>query len=149
YTFTPIAQAGVVAIECQASDGTIPDDLHRRKIDAYVTKAAFEHILIFVNTSRTISRWRWVKHEKGKPDKAREHIYRQADPGDALLYKLSGIAFEMHELDDEGQVSIPIGAGRVARFFDVDRVTKKFYDQFQREHKAFLEFLKGVQDIQG
>ncbi|MEP7286222.1 MAG: DNA methyltransferase [Chloroflexota bacterium] len=150
YTFRPIAESGgMIVAECQASDGTIPDDAHRKKIDAHATKVAFEHIIIFTDKSRTISRWRWVKHEKGQPDKVREHIYRQGQAGDLLMEKLSEIAFKLEELDEEGKVSIAMVTSRVARAFDVEKVTKKFFVQFQKEHDAFLEFLKGIQDIQG
>ena len=28
--------------------------------------------------------------------------------------------------------------------FDRDKVTKKFYDQFKKEHADFLKFIKGI-----
>lgn len=31
--------------------------------------------------------------------------------------------------------------------FDVERVTKRFYDQFKTEHKAFLDFISGITDV--
>ena len=35
---------------------------------------------------------------------------------------------------------------RARSAFDVERVTKRFYDIFQKEHAAFLKFLKGIPD---
>src|SRR5260221_9342678 len=35
-------------------------------------------------------------------------------------------------------------AGRVARAFDVERVTKKFYDRFKLEHAVFLNLIGGI-----
>jgi len=37
-------------------------------------------------------------------------------------------------------------ASRVRAGFDVDRVTKRFYDRFKSEHDTFLKFLKGIPD---
>jgi hypothetical protein len=28
--------------------------------------------------------------------------------------------------------------------FDVERITRRFYDQFQKEHSAFLKFISGI-----
>ena len=36
--------------------------------------------------------------------------------------------------------------GRVRAAFDVERITKKFYDRFKVEHSAFLKFLEGIPD---
>ena len=36
--------------------------------------------------------------------------------------------------------------GQVQAAFDVEKVTKKFYDHFKREHTAFLKFLNGIPD---
>jgi len=149
-TFKPIAeQGGMVILECSASDGNIPDSGLRSKIDKHVTQFAFEHILIFIDANRATSLWRWMSREQSKSGKAREHTYRKEQPGDALLQKLVGIAFEFADLDADGKASIVDVTGRVARAFDVERLTKRFYDQFAKEHQHFLAFLKGVQDVQG
>ncbi len=150
FTFMPIAeQGGMLITECQTADGSIPTSGQRAKIDKHITKAFYEHILIFTDSGRHTSLWRWIKREQGKSDKAREHSYRRDQPGDSLLQKLAGIAFELRDLDEEGKVSIGEVTGRVARAFDVERVTKRFYDQFKTEHSQFLAFLKGVQDTAG
>ena len=36
--------------------------------------------------------------------------------------------------------------GRVRAAFDVERVTKRFYDRFKTEHAQFLNFLEGIPD---
>lgn len=36
--------------------------------------------------------------------------------------------------------------GRVGTAFYAERVPKKFYDRFKKEHDAFLKFLKGIPD---
>ena len=40
--------------------------------------------------------------------------------------------------------TLPDLTGRARAAFDVDKVTKKFYDRFKAEHAAFLKFVKGI-----
>jgi hypothetical protein len=150
YTFTPIAQqGGMVVVTCTASDGNIPPSGTRRKIDRYVTGIAYENLIIFLdrdkNGTAQTSLWWWVKREDGK-SKPRTHTYRRGMSGDALLQKLAGIAFAIEELDDDGQVSIATVTRRAQKAFDVETVTRKFYDQFRIEHTTFLTFLTGLPD---
>jgi len=38
-------------------------------------------------------------------------------------------------------------AERTRRAFDLEKVTRKFYDRFQKEHRAFLELIEGIDDL--
>ena len=38
-------------------------------------------------------------------------------------------------------------SGRVRAAFDVEKVTKKFYERFKKEHHVFLEFIEGIENI--
>jgi hypothetical protein len=146
YRLTPIAElGGMVVYLCEAqADGKLPAANLRKKIDKRVAELSFEHIVIFVDQVRTKAVWLWVKREAGKASKAREHTYAQGQPGDSLLQKLTGIAFSLDDLDDEGRASISDVTAKVSKAFDLERVTKRFYDEFKDEHAAFLKFVKGV-----
>jgi hypothetical protein len=146
YRLTPLAElGGMMVYVCEAASGDgLPAANLRKKIDKDVTKLSFEHILIFLDAARTKAVWSWVKREPGKAAKAREHTYAKGQPGDSLLQKLAGIAFDLGELDAEGQASIAVVSGKVAKAFDVERVTKRFYDRFKEEHAVFLKFVKGI-----
>ena len=148
YTLTAIAQKrGMVVFECPAtevSNGRIPDYATRRKIQKHVAKSAHEHFIIYTDADKTTQIWQWVKREQGKPDACREHRYnRNEHSGEALIQKLHAIAFSFQE---EEQLTLLDVTGRVGTAFYAERVTKKFYDHFKREHTAFLKFLKGVPD---
>ena len=144
YQFTPIAeQGGMVVLQCTASDGELPTSAVRRKIHKHIRQLAAENFIIFVDGAKTIALWLWVKSESGKLT-AREYTYRAGQTGDALLQRLAGIAFDINDLDEEGRVSIASVTDRVKDAFDVERVTKRFYDLFKDEHKAFLGFLQGI-----
>ena len=135
---------GMVAYHCPTPTGqTLPDYAQRRKIEFQVTKATHEHIIVFTDPTNNCQIWQWVKREPGKPIACREHTYWAPQPGDALLQKLEAIAFTLNE---EESISLMEVTHRVRAGFDVERVTKQFFDQFQKEHAAFLKFITGISE---
>src|SRR5579864_5225216 len=48
------------------------------------------------------------------------------------------------ELGEEEALYTSHVTGRVRQSFDMDRVTKRFYDRFKGEHTAFLQFIEGI-----
>jgi hypothetical protein len=142
YTLTPVAQRGMaVFLSVPPSDAQFPTYAVRRKIDTQVSKTAREHIIIFHDHAKSVQVWQWVKREAGKVSACREQLYYTGQSGDALVQKIEGIAFG---LEDEANVAETVS--RVGAAFDVEKVTKKFYELFKREHDAFLKFTKGIPD---
>ncbi len=133
---------GMVAYQLDTPLGQrLPDYARRRKIEHQVAKLTHEHLIVFTDVANQVQIWQWVKREPGKPAACREHTFHQSQPGDALLQKLEAIAFS---LEEEEQVSLVDVARRTRAGFDVERVTKRFYERFQAEHAAFLEFITGI-----
>ena len=145
YLLTAIAEKrGMAVFQCSATaDGSIPDYATRRKIQREVAKSVHEHIIIYIDAGKTTQIWQWVKREPGKPLACREHRYSREQSGESLIQKLETIAFSLAE--EEG-LTLPDVTGRVRAGFDVERVTKRFYDRFKTEHARFLKFLKGIPD---
>jgi hypothetical protein len=50
-------------------------------------------------------------------------------------------------LEEEEILTLTSVTGRL-KAFDVEKVTKKFYEQFKTEHSSFLNFIKGIPDKQ-
>ena len=146
YRLTPIAElGGMLVFTCEAQDTTeVPLVNLQKKIDQQVSKLAYEHITIFVDRPRSHATWLWVKRVPGEPLRPRGHSYSKGQPGDSLLQKLAGIAFQIEDLDEEGKISITKVAEAVKKSFDVERVTKRFYDEFKTEHDAFMKLLDGI-----
>ncbi len=120
----------------------------RRKIEQQVTKSAHEHLIIFTDSAQTTQIWQWVKREPGKPAACREHTYR-SQSGEALSQKLQAIAFtleEEEELEKQGKLGVLIVHDKARKGFNVEHVTKRFYDQFKKEHASFLKFVEGIDD---
>ncbi len=74
---------------------------------------------------------------------SRDHRYDAFSSGDPLIQRLDQIAVE-----HGARKSYLLAGGGRARpkaAFDVDKVTKKFYDRFKAEHAAFLKLIKGIE----
>ena len=135
---------GMVAYQYLARSGDeFPDRATRQKIERAVAKQAREHIIIFCPHDRSAQYWLWVKREPGRADRARTHIHHAGQSGEPLIQKLEAILFT---LDEEEDLSLVDVTGRVRAAFDVEKITKRFYDRFKKAHQAFLGFIEGIQE---
>lgn len=140
YTLQGIAEKHGVVAFLLAIPGGLPPHALRRKIERQVAPRHREHLIIY-SDGRTTQIWQWVRQEQDKPLASREHHYPVIQSGDALIQKLDALAIS---LEDEESLTLFDVRDRVRRAFDVEKVTKKFYDQFKKEHSAFSKFLKGI-----
>ena len=144
YTLKPVAEkAGFAVFEgATDQDGAVPPYPVRRKIESQVAKRAFEHLIIFVDAARTQQVWQWVKREAGKPAACREHHFRTGQTGQPLLQRLDGFIITLQ--DEARGIGITDVTRLVGKAFDVERVTKRFYDRFKTELTAFGNFIDGI-----
>ena len=131
---------GMVAYRYAGSDDAFPDHPTRQKIEKAVARAVREHLIVYAAPGGA-QYWQWVKREPGRPDRARTHIRRPDQTGEALIQKLEQLVFTLDEEEDLTLVDV---SGRVRAAFDVEKVTRRFYDRFRQEHRAFLGFIEGV-----
>ena len=144
YMLRPLVEKrGVKVFVCDPdAEGRIPADGVLRKIEREVTRYAYEHFIIYVDAAREHQVWLWVKREQSKRLASRMHRYHRGQSGELLAQKLERLAIR---LEEEERLQMTEVAGRVAKAFDVERVTKKFYDRFKREHAAFLNLIGGIE----
>ncbi|HNY50046.1 MAG TPA: hypothetical protein PKI91_05735, partial [Smithella sp.] len=71
---------------------------------------------------------------------SRDHRFDIRQTGDPLIQRLDQIAVDMEEEDILTVVDVAV---RARAAFDLDKVTKRFYDRFKNEHAAFLKLIKG------
>ena len=144
YPLKPIAEKASFAVfECSpGTDGAIPKYSVRRKIEAQVTKLAYEHLIIFVDAGRTIQKWQWVKREAGKPLSCNEQDFYEGQTGTPILQRLQNVAFTLEE--EAGGIGISDVTSKVYKAFNVEKVTKRFYDRFRKELTAFGDFIEGI-----
>ena len=141
YSLIPLAEkGGMVVYTCTTPH--LPDYATRRKLELEVVKAVHEHLIIFIDTAQTTQIWQWVRRENGKPDGCREHKYHRSQSGEALFQKLQELVVS---LEEEDNATIVLVRGKAKKAFDVETITKKFYERFQKEHAAFLKFISGFE----
>jgi Eco57I restriction-modification methylase len=136
--------SGVVVLEVTAADGKIPEAQVRRQVHKAVAELHLENLLIFVDKDRTQSLWYWVKRE-GKKLYPREHIYVKGQPGDLFLGKISALVVDFAELE-HGQPSVVAVAQKLQQGLDVERVTKRFFDAFQKNLTDFMPQIQGIEN---
>jgi schlafen family protein/Eco57I restriction-modification methylase len=142
----PIAALGGVAVlEVIVADGEIPDAKARLDVWREVIKTFHENLLIFVDGRRSQSIWEWFKRD-GSKVYPRPHHYFLGQPGDLFLSKLSSLVVDLADLDQDKKVPVADVALRLKRALDVERVTKRFYNEFREEHERFLDLIEGIED---
>jgi hypothetical protein len=144
YQRSQIAQmSGVPIFEITAPDGEIPTAEIRSAIYQEIAHQFAENLLIFVDGSRTRSLWYWAKRE-GTKYYPRTESYVQGQPPDLLLSKIGGLYIPLEALESGEPPVIDI-ASRLQQSFDVEKVTKKFYQEFQAQHQIFLQQIEGIE----
>ena len=147
YAFAAIAEKrGFTAWSCACANGKLPDHTTRLKLDRALTQTSFEHLIVFPTHDGATQSWMWVRREPGKPLAARTHEFNRSQPGDSLLQKLQHlyISLEDEERGDVHTLTLSDGA-RAA--FDIEKVTKAFYRDFDTHRKAFLKFIEGIGEV--
>jgi hypothetical protein len=134
---------GMVVCTCQLRTSRLIVDETVRKIETQVAKSVYEHIIIYTDANKKEQIWQWAKRQPGKPIARRHHHYNITQSGDLLIQKLENLVFA---LQDEERITVVDVAGRARQAFDVEKVTKKFYERFKNGHDDFLEFIKGIPD---
>ena len=148
YTLKPVAEkAGFAVYECGSGGERLPEYPVRRRIETQAAKRNFEHLIVFVDAARTVQKWQWVKREAGRPPACREQDFTADQSGEPVLQRLQEIVFT---LEDEARgIGVSDVTGRVRKAFDVERITKRFYDRFRTELTAFENFIDGIAALDG
>ena len=131
---------------CETAD-RVPDYTTRKKIDSVVTKLYNQHLIIYTDSNKRQQIWQLVVKELDKPAVVRETLYFSTQEPELLFQKLQHLFFS---IDEEDNITVVDVTGRVRTGFNTnaDKITKKFYDGFKKEHTAFLAFIKGISSSQ-
>jgi hypothetical protein len=144
FTFQPVAQKrGFQVFEVTTSGRSLPSHALRMKLERELGKTAYEHLIVFVDEAKTRQLWQWTRREQGKPLALRTSEYLTGTTGESLVQKLSALAFSLEE--EEG-LTITEVAGRTKKALDVEKVTKRFFDLYQKQHTAFYKQVDGLPD---
>ncbi|MBI9051351.1 MAG: Eco57I restriction-modification methylase domain-containing protein [Anaerolineaceae bacterium] len=137
YELKPIAQKRLLVVyECCSE--IVPNRAIQKKIHAETRKISHENFIIFTDKKHTAQQWFFVWRDPGKTIRA--HVY---EPNDDLYQRLKDISFSIQQEETLSPIEV---LSRIRSNFDVDRVTRSFYDNFKKEHTALMKFLEGIPD---
>ncbi|MCT7979637.1 ATP-binding protein [Laspinema olomoucense] len=141
YSRSPVAElSGVGVFEVLAENGEIPNATARMAIYKEIAELVRENMLIFVGKNRTQCVWYWVKRD-GNKLYPRDHVYVKREPCDLLLSKISALYVSLEELESLSVIDV---AQRLQAGLDVERITKKFFEDFKQQHLEFLSAIRGI-----
>ncbi len=147
FNFNGIAEkSGFRIFICEPAPGNkLPDKATRKKIERKLTRLFQEHLIIFIDEYKREQVWQLAVRKAGSPTKISETGYSISQDPELLYQRASGLFFT---LDEEEKVTIIDVTKRVAKNFQQnnERVTKKFYESFKKEHAVFLKFIQGIDD---
>lgn len=146
YTFTSIADKLGFRIYLYTFEGRIPDRQFLIALDREVVFRAAAHLTIFMDAKRENQVWLWVKdkQEGGKQRSIpRLHRYNNSQNGESLAQKIDLLYISLF---DEDKLTLTSVLDRVTQGFDVDKVERKFYDLFQKQHTNFMRHIDKITD---
>lgn len=141
YDITAIAERnGFQILTCLVDE--LPSNSACRKIDTKLRRQANDYICIFMERGTT--HHLWVVPVKNNEKRDLTFVeYANADQADLLYSKVEGFSFELGE-----ETNIVDLRAKVHKAFIVnsEKITKDFYTGFRKEHKAFTNFISGIND---
>jgi len=145
YALTGIAQKkNFPILQCVGGHDKIPDLNVRKMLEKKVRALYFDHLLIFINKGKTQAFWQLPLREDGKIKKLVTFSWHKGQDVEGLFQKLRNIVFT---LDEEDIITLADVKERVNTLTaNSEKVIKAFYAEFSKQHKAFLGFIKGIED---
>ena len=141
YYFTTIAERnGFQILTCSVD--AIPSNSICKKIDTKLRRQANDYIAIYQLGSTEHHLWVVPVKANEKRDLVLVE-YETAEKADLLYSKIDGFSFNLGE-----DTTIVDLRSKVQGAFAVnsEKITKDFYAGFKKEHKAFAEFISGIDD---
>ncbi|MDI3520022.1 MAG: hypothetical protein PWR04_10 [Anaerophaga sp.] len=145
YFFHSVAEKGGfrILVFKPAKHQDLPDYATRLQLDRKIGKLYREHLIIFCDKNNATQIWQLFVKQLGKPARLSETRWYKGQEPELLYQKTSNLFFT---LDQEENITIADVVDVVNENFskNVDQVTKKFYENFRKEHKKFIDFIKGI-----
>lgn len=141
YFATTIAERnGFQVLACPVT--SIPNNSTVRRLDSKLRRQANDYLCIFYIDGTEHHQWMTPVKTVEKRDIVTVE-YENADKADFMFSKMSNLSFGIDE-----QTTIIDVKERIQTAFAVnsEKITKDFYAGFRKAHKAFAEFISGIDD---
>ena len=140
YRISTIAErSGFQVLFCEVDE--LPTQSLAKKIDVKLRRQANDYICIY--RQRGTSNDIWVVPVRSNEKRNIIIVECDADKADFLYSKIDGFSFDFDE-----ETTILDLRDKVQGAFTVnsEKITKDFYSGFKKEHKAFADFITGIDD---
>ncbi|MFM6618522.1 MAG: Eco57I restriction-modification methylase domain-containing protein, partial [Dolichospermum sp.] len=144
YTLEAIAQKrGLMVYHCLPEKGILPNAKTRKNIDTQITSYSQEHLIIYTDKSQQKQIWQWVKRESATKTKSKETTFNITQSGELLSQKLEALFIDFAE---EENLTLTDVTQRTEKAFDIEKVTKDFFNKFQEIHLKFAAVIQGIEN---
>lgn len=133
---------GFMVLHCAA----LPDAAQRRRLSLDMSKQYAEHLLIYAPGGAGAEQlWQLVVRDPGQPVRFFEFRVQTGKVPRDLWNRVEGLAISL--ADEEKGLTLTQVREKTRRAFSLnaDKVTKKFYQEFNRQHQAFQGLIKGIE----
>ncbi|MDP2173722.1 MAG: hypothetical protein Q8M98_04945 [Candidatus Cloacimonadaceae bacterium] len=145
YTVSVICEkSGFRFLQCSPPVGSsIPPKNDRLRIQSIVKRRYYEHLLIFIDETKQRQVWQYAYKPAGKPLKTVITEYYITQDPQLLYQRTAGLVFS---IDEHENITLVDVTKRLNATIDQnsEKVTKKFYDGFKKQHTKFLSFMTGI-----
>ena len=132
-------QSGFMVLKCEVSE--LPTTALYKKLDTQIRKSAHEYLCIYYVPGKMRQMWIVPVDKVDKRDLVSVK-YEDAAHAEFLYEKVEGFTFPIGEATNILDVKQKV---QQAFIVNSEKLTKKFYDEFKKQHKAFEEFIDGIQ----
>lgn len=138
--FVVAQQSGFMVLKCAVQE--LPTTTLYKKLDTQLRKSAHDYICIYYIPKKMNQMWIVPVNKVDKRDLVCVK-YESEENAEFLYEKVDGFTFPLGE-----ETNILDVKSRVQKAFIVnsEKLTKRFYDEFKKQHKAFEGFIEGISD---
>lgn len=132
-------QSGFMVLKCEVSE--LPTTVLYKKLDTQIRKSAHEYLCIYYVPGKMRQMWIVPVDKVDKRDLVSVK-YEDAAHAEFLYEKVEGFTFPIGEATNILDVKQKV---QQAFIVNSEKLTKKFYDEFKKQHKAFETFIDGIE----
>ncbi|MCY3924259.1 MAG: hypothetical protein OXG52_01915, partial [bacterium] len=124
--------------------GELPARADQHRVIRTVRRHSHGDLAVFDGPTEQL--WLWPEQRpSGVGFRLVDHVYRPGPGNEALLQRIGDASFTVAE---EGSLNTPKVLARVRRSFNVERVTKRFYGEFKKQHTKLVDAISGIDRIE-
>ena len=144
FVFKPVRQKhGFMVLHCAA----LPTKAQRQRLSLLMSKQYAEHLLIYAptDTGEAGQLWQLVTRDPGEPVRFFEFPTNTAAQRENLRRRVEGLYIDFEEEAAGLTLTQVREKNRRAFALNAEKVTKKFYAEFSRQHQAFQGLIAGIE----